>query len=194
MRAYVEANFLVELALEQAEHQACASILEDAEAGRIEIAVPAFAVVEAYGTVERHIQSWREKIDAAGKALDHMGRTASLGAQASALRLALGEASVAVQQRGREYRERFMRASRVVAMDTSVLVEAQVLANDLGMRLPDAVVLASVLTDATPEHPSCFLNRDRKDFDRTKELLSKRGSKLISRFEDGLTYLRSGQP
>lgn len=49
--AYVESNFVLELAFEQAEMEACAELLALAKSGRIQLAVPAFALVEPLWTV-----------------------------------------------------------------------------------------------------------------------------------------------
>ena len=53
MIVYAEANFLLELAYLQEEHESCEEILALAESGRIRLLLPAFAVVEARMSVLR---------------------------------------------------------------------------------------------------------------------------------------------
>ena len=53
MKVYVETNFVLELALEQAQHAECEEILRLAESKSVEIALPAFSFVESASKVER---------------------------------------------------------------------------------------------------------------------------------------------
>jgi hypothetical protein len=59
--------------------------------------------------------------------------------------------------------------------------------------LPDAIVLASVLDDleSAQQPPSCFLNRNTKDFDDPTVVaaLADRGCKMLGSFNDGLAYV-----
>jgi hypothetical protein len=49
VKVYVETNFVLELALEQAQHAECEEILRLAESKSVEIALPAFSFVESAG-------------------------------------------------------------------------------------------------------------------------------------------------
>ena len=53
MRVYVESNFVLELVLEQEQHQACEEILTLAASRTIELALPAFALIEPYESMVR---------------------------------------------------------------------------------------------------------------------------------------------
>jgi hypothetical protein len=51
MTAYVESNFVLELALQQEECEACGAILELAGQGRLVLVVPAFSLAEPHGAI-----------------------------------------------------------------------------------------------------------------------------------------------
>lgn len=53
MIVFVETNFLLELVYQQEEHESCEAILALAEAGRIDLVLPAFSVAEARSTLLR---------------------------------------------------------------------------------------------------------------------------------------------
>jgi predicted nucleic acid-binding protein len=53
MRVYVESNFLLELVLEQEQHHACEELLTLAASRTIELALPAFALIEPYESMVR---------------------------------------------------------------------------------------------------------------------------------------------
>jgi hypothetical protein len=53
MRVYAESNFVLEIVLEQEQHQACEELVSLASAGSIELVLPAFALLEPYQTIVR---------------------------------------------------------------------------------------------------------------------------------------------
>jgi predicted nucleic acid-binding protein len=53
MIVYVETNFILELALEQEQHQVANEILELVESGKIELAFPGFSISESLSKVTR---------------------------------------------------------------------------------------------------------------------------------------------
>ncbi|WP_217429931.1 hypothetical protein [Rugamonas rubra] len=69
MIVYVESNFVLELAFMQEENAECEGILQLAEAGVVQLAMPAFSVGEPYETlVRRH----RERRALANKLTDEL--------------------------------------------------------------------------------------------------------------------------
>lgn len=53
MDVYVETNFVLELALLQEQQESCQKLLDLAEAGRINLILPAFSLTEPYETLIR---------------------------------------------------------------------------------------------------------------------------------------------
>jgi len=169
MRVYAESNFVLEIVLEQEQHGACEKLVELAENKTIELALPAFALLEPYQTLVRREQD-RVKLS---KTLDdeirQLKRTASMLSQmepfdkATALLL---QASQKADTRFSDVRARLLATSRLLVIDGPSIAKASEFIRDFGLELPDALMLASVLEDATARRsPSVFLNRNTRDFD-----------------------------
>src|SRR5262245_41718348 len=56
MIIYVESNFVLELAFLQEEHESCDTLLDMAEAHRIDLVLPAFSIGEPYERLARRVQ------------------------------------------------------------------------------------------------------------------------------------------
>lgn len=190
MRVYVETNFLVELVLEQDEQQACEQILMHAEGGDIELAIPAPALLEAEEAVRGRIAKWKD--ERVLTALREMDRTASLTQDVAPLRGRLLDLAASFTTRSATYRARMLRQCRIMVLDASTLAAAEAWIA-FGLKLSDATMLASVLSDATATQPSCFLNRNHKDFDDpdVKQRLSEKECVLKNSFTSGLAFIRS---
>lgn len=75
--------------------------------------------------------------------------------------------------------------------------ERHKLREQLELEFPDAIVLASVLDDlGVSPSPSCFLNRNTKDFDDpgVRDALAARDCRVFGSFDNGLQYVRSQLP
>jgi len=68
VRVFVESNFVLELALQQHEHEACTAILGLAKANKLELLIPAFAIFEPFTTLDRRKRD-REALGAQVKTL-----------------------------------------------------------------------------------------------------------------------------
>lgn len=198
MRVYAESNFVLELALEQEQHTECEALVQLAADRTIELALPAYALLEPYQTLmrrRRDVHDLQLKLAAQEKQLE---RTASITAEAPRLREAgdlLLRATQDAASRFIDVRRALLKMARIIPVDGSALGEAEALAVDLGLELPDAVMLASVLADATARpSPSIFLNRNTKDFGDPdiKDRLARVDCTLIWKFSDGLARIISG--
>lgn len=197
MKIYAEANFVLEVVFEQEEHRACEELMRLAEEKRLELVLPAYALLEPRETLVR-----REKAgNALRTSLDtqalQLARTASRSGQVQQLQEAsriLLRASDDAKRRIQAAHSRLVEIAHVIATDDSVLREAPGLASRFKLAIPDAVMLASVLKDAT-ERPaaSLFFNRNFRDFlqpdiiSRLKEIRCE----MIPSFEAGLARVRS---
>lgn len=80
-------------------------------------------------------------------------------------------------------------------MDAAVAWDVSRCSRDYKLKLPDATVLASVMKDLQHgQGPSCFLNRNTKDFEERPaivDLLKQHHCKLIGQFDHGLSYVQS---
>jgi hypothetical protein len=78
VRVYVESNFVLEIVLEQEQHQACEAILTLAESRAIELALPAFALVEPYESMVRDERDGRLLAQRLRASATQLQRTASI--------------------------------------------------------------------------------------------------------------------
>jgi hypothetical protein len=93
-----------------------------------------------------------------------------------------------------EVRTRLLDVARMIAIDGPALRAASLLATQLDLELPDALMLASVLGDANDQpSQSIFINRNTKDFDDSdvKARLRRVACDLVWKFDDGLARVES---
>lgn len=166
MRVYAESNFVLEIVLEQEQHRACEELISLALGGAIELAVPVFAMLEPHGTIVRREMEGDRLRKELTLRIRELQRTASMAADASRLRDAselLIRAEHNASKRFLEIRARLLDAARIIALDGTALRAAAALVDEFGLKLPDAVMLASVLADATARpSPSLFSTATRK--------------------------------
>jgi hypothetical protein len=79
VNVYVESNFVLQLALLQEFHASCDAIVRRCEGGAARLVIPAFCLIEPYGTLgRRHAQRERIKRDLDSE-FRQLARTSSLG-------------------------------------------------------------------------------------------------------------------
>jgi predicted nucleic acid-binding protein len=181
VRVYVESNFVLELALEQEQHQDCRRFIELAASKVVDLVLPAFAVLEPYQTLVRrrldgHALHLHLHLQLQAQA-KHLERTASISAEVPRLQEAadlLLRAAQDAASRFVEVRKTLVEVARMIPIDCAALRDAETLAVEFDLVLPDAVMLASVLSDAAAKpSPSVFINRNTKG-PRMPELIESR--------------------
>lgn len=198
MRVYFETNFLMELVRLQEQCVSCEEILRLGEAGRIQIRVPAYSLAEPHETLGRSRQN-RTRIKAdLDRELKVLAKTTSNQQQLADFErtTALLIESTREEARGfNDLRTRLLEAVNVIPLDASILEAAAQAEEKHGLSGQDAIVYASVLFDlqTTPTGPSCFLNKNSRDFDDPDILarLAQHGCKLITSFDEGYRYISS---
>jgi predicted nucleic acid-binding protein len=197
MKVYVESNFVLELALLQEQHASCEGVLRLCESADIQLAVPAYSLVEPYETLVRHHQQRKRIKTDLDTEIRQIARTAgytqrlrgfqeltallidSADEEASALEL---------------IRTRLLKSSEIISMDNEILAAASQYRRAHDLSPQDAVVYASVISDLDQSAPtqSCFLNRNSRDFDDPDivEELRNKNCKLLPRFDSGYDYIR----
>ena len=192
MNVYVESNFVLELAFEQEQHEACREILTLAATRRLDLRIPAYSLIEP---AERLRRSGHQRLGlqmALASERRELRRTRSFSpARNDAWDVVMGDLVRTTQDAERRFDElrRLLVDSAVVLPLNERVIER---ASTLALRPPDAVVLATVLEDLEPGVPSCFLNRNTRDFDdpAVVKSLAAGNCKLIGRFDAGLSLLR----
>ncbi|MEO5731930.1 MAG: hypothetical protein ABI134_17285 [Byssovorax sp.] len=162
----------------------------------IELVLPAYALLEPYETIVRDERDGKQLGDKLRASATQLYRTASIATDVPRLRDAenlLLRAAQEAWNRFLDVRTRLLDAARLVAIDGPVLREASKLTAETTLTLPDALMLASVLADATGrQSPSVFLNRNTKDFGDpdVRARLKHVDCDLIGSFNDGLERVR----
>ncbi|RKH66813.1 hypothetical protein D7X96_20825 [Corallococcus interemptor] len=204
MRVFVETNFVLEMAFEHAQSQACEGLVRHAEAGDIQLVIPAFCFIEPADTLRRRIHAHKELQGRLEEEQRSRRDTASFTeAQDLAWNVVIGSLVKSTQDarsRVRSIRARLLKCAEVVPVSGDVITRAASFQQEnIDLHFPDAVVLASVMArlteDADPaRRPSVFLNRNTTDFSTgaIKRVLKERYCKLITRFDDGLGAVRAG--
>lgn len=196
MNVYVESNFVLQLALLQEYHASCEAVVQLCEAGKARLVIPAFSLIEPYGTLDRHrAQRVRIKGDLDTE-LRQLARTSSFRerlADFESLTSLLIDSADEESGRLESVRARLLRAADVVPIDAELLATASQQRDTYAFEPHDAIVYASVLLHLGRSGgvASCFLNADAKDFDDPNLVAELAGHhcKLIFRFDDGLRYL-----
>lgn len=196
MTVFAETNFLLELAYQQEEHESCEEILALAEAGRIDLVVPAFCVVEARMTHDRQVKERTEFQKALARQVRELSRSrpySDLPAKSRDLVTVLVESEEEERRRLREAVDRIGAAGRFASTTPEVLLRADRAETEADLTPPDAIVYASVLLQAgsEPGTPKCFLNRNSRDFMNpvVQAELGRGGCRLLFSFRDGLAFI-----
>jgi len=191
------ANSSAQLVLEQEQGTACEQIVSLAESRTIELALPAYALIEPYQTIIRRENDRKTLIRALRLERAQLQRTASLAPDTARLQDAddlLLRASQDAFARFSEVRARLLRGTAILVVDASILETAEVDASRFGLPFPDAVMVAAVYHDAAKRHaPSVFLNRNTKEFlgPDVKNYLASVNCSVIGSFDNGLARINS---
>ena len=198
MNVYVESNFVLELALLQEQSNSCEDILSLAESGGIRLVVPAYSLIEPFETLMRREKDRRGTGQELNNQIKQIARNKELKTQLhdfeniTALLLRAAEED---KKRLKSVRSRLLQSACVIPMDASVLRDAEKHEQELKLSPQDAHIYSAVLGNLRqPEdRVSCFLNKDRKDFDEPDivDELKSYGCKLIPSFDRGNEYILS---
>ena len=199
MRVYVESNFVLEIVLAQEQHAACKDFITLADRSEVELVLPAFSLFEPYTTLERRRQERHKLREQLELELGQIRRTRAFAKEASASSLPalLVESTQEAADQFNAARGSLLRVARLLPLTTEVLRAAVVAEVNHELAFPDAIVLASVIDDlAVRPSPSCFLNRNTKDFDDpgVRETLAARDCRVFGSFDNGLAYVRAQLP
>jgi len=195
---YVETNFVLEIALLQEEHRECAEVVELCKQRSLRLVIPAFSLAEPYSTIRQKNNRRAELNVRLGPELQDLARTKSyheLRPAMDSITSLLARAEQDETLRLRNTLEDFTTAAEIIPLDQSGVASALVHEGQTKLKLPDAIVLASIILhlDSTKPSLSCFLNKNKKDFaDPDVDIqLTSRNCKLIPTFRDGLSYIKS---
>jgi predicted nucleic acid-binding protein len=198
VNVYVESNFVLELALEQEQHESCERLLLLASAGTVRLIVPAFSLAEPHDALINRDKPRRKLGNELNSHLDELGRSERYrgvpGTFGHLARILLA-AGATERDRLNGTLDQILLPSLIIPLDADILRKASDYQAKLGLPAKDSIVLASVqshLEQALPAE-SCFLNRNIKDFDspKVREILEVYRCKFFGSFDHGLRYIGS---
>jgi hypothetical protein len=195
---YVESNFCLELAFQQEEEAHAEEILTLAEAGKLELAFPQFAVCEPFSTLNRYDNERRKLLTQLNTHLSELNRSApqqAVVAGAQPLVETLARIGQDQADRLEAVIERMLNCGRSIALTATLFASARQFASQFDLSPQDAVVAASVLGDLLPQSAAAdshaFLSRNSNDFNPMKGQFGDLGCRYIAKFEHGLQFIRT---
>lgn len=198
MIVYIETNFVLKVALVQEEQENCNSILSLAEAGIIQLLIPAFSLAEPFETLERRRRQRKQLADSLADEFKQLGRSQPYRLQTDLHQTVtrfLIESGEEDAQRLVSTRNRILAVADIIPLNKSILLAANQAQAVRGLSPQDAIVYASVIhhLEASASRPTCFLNRNSRDFAASDIEAAFRGygCKLFFSFERGLRYIKS---
>ena len=194
--AYVESNYVLELAFLQEQHDACEELLQLAESGALDLVVPAYCIGEPYEKLARQAKRRAELHQALSREVREMKRSrayAGVGESTDEFATLLIASGENERKRLEQVLQRLLKTAIVVPLDGDVLASAIEAQGEAGLSPQDAIVFASVMSHVgTSDGEKVFLNRNTKDFlvPDVEEALSRHRCKLITSFTDGLGLVK----
>lgn len=199
MIVYVESNFVLELAFLQQEHPDCEVLLEFAQAETIQLVLPAFCVGEPYEAWLRKSTRRKDLHRRLHDEIQELSRSAPYRGPSAKLQELIGlltESRDEEKARLNATLERVLNVVELIAITARIVGASTVLQQARQLPPQDSIVYASVLehlVQAPKGDQKCFINKNSKDF-VTPEILGDLNAyscKLLTKFSDGLGYIRS---
>lgn len=186
MRVFAESNFVLGLALRQEQRAACEHLLELAELRRIDLVLPAYALLEPLETLERRTKEWKELSRRVDEVVGQLRRSDDYKGRAASLDALISSAAETAERDEDQTRQRLLGCANLIPTDAAVLTRAEEYRNAFALRFRDAVMLASIIVRCEAEaSPSLFVNVNTKDFRQPDivTLLSKHACEALWSFD-----------
>ena len=200
MIVYVEANFVLEIALEQEQREAAEAIVALAERGKIHLVFPNFILSEAFERLTRERRERNALYDLLGKALKSLQRSEphkNIVHNSASLTKTLREAHHRQFERLHSTFERLFDAGECINANAVCFRDASSYQDRLALEAQDSIIYATIVSDLlahSREEKKCFLSRDRKAFDNKAKLkaeLETYNCRYIGSFRQCLDYIQN---
>ena len=197
MIIYVESNFVLELAFRQEDCESCEGMLALAEAGKVELMLPAYCLGEPY---ERLVRRDRQRREVHRKLSEELRELARSAPYADAMENLSNLTGLLVDSGEQEMSQlsavltRLLDIATLIPLDREVLQKALLAQQNLGLSPQDSIVYASVHSRVINTNtPQCFVNKNTRDFliPEIEEDFEAHNCKLIGKFSNGLNYAKS---
>jgi predicted nucleic acid-binding protein len=201
MIVYVESNFVLEIAFLQEEHDSCDRLLGMAETQAVNLVPPALSIVEPYERLARRATQRLQLQQKLSEELRELSRSKPYKEQSSELQKLTALFVISIEeeeQRLNAALERVLHTAQIIPIGPSTIRAAIGFQTRRSLKPQDALIYASVIEhlETEPDVPHCFISRDKKAFTDPdiKTDLATFNCRLLTRFSDGLSYIRSQPP
>ena len=199
MIVYAESNFIVELAFLRSECESCEELVALAEAGDIQLILPAFCGGEVYESMVRRSRDRKSLYDQLEREIQELSRSkpySNIDETAGALIAVLSRSASEEKGRLDDALLRLIGISRLIPLTSDVLGLSVTYQGQFGLSPQDAIVFASIVSNLLPqnrEDQKLFVTQNKGDFlnPAIANLLAANSCKLLFRFEDAVGYIRS---
>jgi predicted nucleic acid-binding protein len=198
MIVYVESNFVLEIAFLREEHAGCATLLELAESGHIDLTLPAFCIGEPYEVWVRRSKGRRELHEKLTTKMQELSRSRPYRESSEELRRLTSFLIKSGEEEKRRLDEaltRILNHAALIPIGLNTITRAIGLQKARSLSPQDSIVYASVLHHLETASPGakCFITKDSRDFlnPDIESDLTTYDCKLLTRFNDALGYVRS---
>jgi len=199
---YIESNFVLEIALEQEQHQAANSILSFAERGKIRLLYPSFILSEPFESLMRERRERNALHASLVKSLSNLRRSEPHKQAMLDLEPVISilkDAHVRQVDLLHSAFERLLEVGECVNVDVASFRSALIYQKSLYLSPQDSIIYATMIADLKKqpeEEQKCFLSRDKKAFDNDddrsiKAELNVYNCRYIGSLVQGLAFIQS---
>ena len=197
MNVYVESGFVLTLALRQEDHEAAGRILELARQRRIDLKIPAFSLSEPFATVRYRANNRNRLIDELRRELRELRRTqphATMARELGQYMIQMAEVLQTQLDATEAVVLELSRTGELLPLDAATPARASSYKTAYNLRLPDAIILASITLDLERQPApidALFISQNIKDFEdpAIQDALQQLSCKYLADFTNGLRFI-----
>lgn len=197
MNVYVESDYVLTLALQQDDYQAAQGVLQLAQRRHISLKIPSFSLSEPFSTVRSRANNRNRLISELRAEIRELGRTQPHQSMATELSQYVAQMSRVLQTQIDALEATVLELGRISALlplDGDVLVRAASYKDEHKLRLPDAIILASIILDLEREQPpgdAPFVSQNVSDFEAPsiQDALQRVRCKYLADFTNALRFI-----
>lgn len=196
MNVYAETNFVLEIALRQEQCNNCEAIVALCKEQRINLVIPAYSLAEPYETLIRRHKERKKLKNNLDTELNQLARTDSYASDITKIQILtnlLIKSTEDEMNRLEDTRKYLINVAETIPLNSKILKFSAKHQKEHDLSPQDAIVYSSVIyhLEHNKLEPSCFLNKNSKDFDDPDitENLEHYKCKMLSRFDNGYKYI-----
>lgn len=194
---YIETNFILEIVMNQQQSCFAEDIIALAENGKIEIAVPSFALIEPFWTLNNRKTMRTKSYNSLSESLNSYKQVVPSLKVSNIIDPILEDLQKTEAEQDQRFNDTISRLLQVaIILEISPDTYGQALNNLIGLSYLDGIIYFSILDDLKNRdihQIKCFTSLNWKDFDFTqiKDDLGKYNCTYIPNFEHCKKYLES---